>query len=81
MTLAERLRNEGRQQGLQQGIQQGIHEGLVEAIELGLGIKFGTRGMKLMPAIRRIKDAEKLRAVKEAVKIAKNISEVKEVIA
>lgn len=76
MTLAERLRNEGRQQGLQQG----IHEGLVEAIELGLGIKFGTQGMKLMPAIHRIKDAEKLRAIKEAVKIAKNISEVKEVI-
>jgi hypothetical protein len=77
MALAERLRNEGRQQGLQQG----IVEGLLEAIELGLGIKFGPQGMKLMPAIRRIQDAERLRAIKEAVKIAKHISEVKEVIA
>ena len=85
MALAERLRNEGRQQGLQQGIvegiQQGIVEGLLEAIELGLGIKFGPQGMKLMPAIRRIQDAERLHAIKEAVKIAKHISEVKEVIA
>ncbi len=73
MALAERLRNEGRQQG--------IVEGLLGAIELGLGIKFGPQGMKLMPAIRRIQDVERLRAIKEAVKIAKHISQVKEVIA
>ena len=56
------------------------HESLQEGIELGLGIKFGARGLKLMPAIRRIQDAGRLKAIKEAVKIAGNIKQVKEVI-
>ena len=92
MTLAEKLKNEGIQQGIEQGIQQGIQqgileglqqgivEGLQEGIELGLGIKFGARGLKLMPAIRLIQDAGRLKAIKEAVKIAGNIKQVKEVI-
>ncbi len=76
MTTAEKLINEGIQKGIQQGIQQGI----IEAIELGLGIRFGAYGLKLMPAILKITDFGKLRAIKEALKIAGNISEVEAMI-
>jgi hypothetical protein len=55
-------------------------EGLQEGIELALGIKFGAPELKLMPAIRRIQDPERLKAVKEAVKIANNIKDIKKVI-
>jgi hypothetical protein len=69
-----------RNEGIQQGIQQGILEGLLEGIELGIGLKFGAQGINLMPSIRRIKDPERLRAIKEAVKIAKSIEEIRQVI-
>jgi predicted transposase/invertase (TIGR01784 family) len=75
-TLAEKYREEG----IQQGIQQGILEGLLEGIELGIGLKFGAQGLNLMPAIRQIKNPERLKAIKEAVKIAKSIQEISEVI-
>ena len=73
MTLAEKLKNEGKQQG--------IIEGLLQGIELGFGIKFGARGLKLMPAVRRIQDPERLKAVMEVLKIAGDIKIIKAVIA
>jgi hypothetical protein len=83
-TLAEKYIEEGFQKGIQQGIQQGIRqgilEGLLEAIEIGIGLKFGAQGINLMPSIRQIKDLERLRAIKEAVKIAKSIEEIRQVI-
>ena len=80
MTLAEEYIEEGFQKGIQQGIQQGILEGLLEGIELCIGLKFGVQGINLMPAIRQIKDPERLRAIKEAVKIGESIEEIREVI-
>jgi predicted transposase/invertase (TIGR01784 family) len=79
-TLAEKYIEEGFQKGIQQGIQQGILEGLLEGIELGIGLKFGAQGVNLMPAIRQIKDPERLKAIKEAVKVAKSIEEIRQVI-
>jgi hypothetical protein len=83
-TLAEKYIEEGFQkgiqQGMQQGIQQGILEGLLEGIELGIGLKFGAQGVNLMPAIRQIKDPDRLKAIKEAVKVAKTIDDIKELI-
>jgi predicted transposase/invertase (TIGR01784 family) len=85
---AEKLRKEGFeqgiqqgvQQGIQQGIEQGIRDGLTEAIELGLGLKFGDKGISLMPLIRLIHDCERLRAIKNVIKTAKNLSDVKTII-
>lgn len=79
-TLAEKWIQQGIRQGIQQGIQQGVLEGLLEGIELGLELKFGAKGMKLMPAIRKINDPDRLKAVKEGVKIATNISEIEEIM-
>ncbi len=80
MSTAEKIFNEGIQKGIQKGLQQGLQQGIIEAIELGLGIRFGAYGLKLMPAILKITDFGKLRAIKEAIKIAGNISEVEAVI-
>ena len=61
-------------------MQQGLLEGLFEVIELGLELKFGVKGMQLMPIIRKIKDTDRLKAIKVGVKVAKDISELEEMI-
>jgi len=84
MTLAEKIKQEGVQegiqQGIQQGVQQGIRQGLIEAIEMGLQLRFGAEGYRLMPKIYQIEDVHALRAVKDAVRSMKNIDEIKMVI-
>ncbi len=88
MTIAEILRKEGFElgieqgvrQGLQQGIQQGIREGLTEAIELGLSLKFGYEGLGIMPLIQLIQDCERLRKIKNAIKTAETLSELKTIL-
>ena len=68
------------QQGIQQGIQQGKREGILEAIELGLTIKFGTKGLRLLPAIQGLKDARQLETVKEAIKASDELTEIEELL-
>jgi len=84
MTLAEKIKEEGIRQGvekgIQQGIQQGIRQGLIEAIEMGLHLRFGVEGYRIMADIYRIEDINVLRAVKEAVKNVKTLDEIKIVI-
>jgi len=96
MTIAEILRKEGFEQGLQEGIrrgtqqalqqgiqqalQQGIREGLTEAIELGLSLKFGYEGLGIMPLIQLIQDCERLRNIKNAIKTAETLSELKTIL-
>jgi predicted transposase/invertase (TIGR01784 family) len=71
---------QGVQQGVQQGIQQGIRNGLVEAIELGLSLKFGDEGLKIIPLVLHIQDCERLRGIKNAIRTAENLSEVRAII-
>ncbi len=71
---------QGVQQGIQQGVQQGLYQGLLDAIDMGLSLKYGAKGLKLLPEIAKIKDIAKLKAIKEAIKIAKNISEIEVVM-
>ena len=67
------LFEEGWAQGIQQGIQQGLQQGqmssLLNSIELGLELKFGVDGLRILPEIRKIKDADVLRAVQEGLKV------------
>ncbi len=63
-----------------EGIQQGIHQGLLEGIEPALSVKFGARGMKLVPTIRRVRDPDRLEAIMEAIKVSKRLSELEEVV-
>ncbi|MCP4345644.1 MAG: hypothetical protein GY795_08965 [Desulfobacterales bacterium] len=72
MTLAEKLRNEGYQLGHQKG--------LCEGIELGLSIRFGDQSLKLMPYIWQIQDTDRLKTIRDAVKTAEDVSDIKAMI-
>ncbi|MCL6584545.1 MAG: hypothetical protein K6U11_13010 [bacterium] len=71
---------QGIQQGLQQGIQQGIRGGLLDAISFGLELRFGVDGLKLYERIGQIDSVEKLKAIKEAIRIAKDIKEIESLL-
>jgi predicted transposase YdaD len=72
MGLVSVLKEEGRQEGIQQG--------LLEGIEALLEIKFGERGLKLVPDIRKILETERLRRIKEAIKVSREVQDVENVI-
>ena len=76
MTLAEKVRNEGIEQGIQQGIQQGLLEGITALIE----IKFGESGLKLLPELRKITNADRLREIKDAIGVALDVKEMEEML-
>ncbi|MBW7942956.1 MAG: Rpn family recombination-promoting nuclease/putative transposase, partial [Candidatus Kuenenia stuttgartiensis] len=88
MTIAAKLiekgkiagRVEGRAEGAIEGERKGRIEGLKEAIEIGLELKYGVKGLKLLERIRKIVVIEKLEAIKEAVKIAKNMEEIEKLL-
>ena len=64
---------QGMEQGMERGMEQGIQIGLLEGIELGIGLRFGANGLKLMAAVRQIREVDRLKAVKEAVKNARDL--------
>jgi len=71
---------QGIQQGVQQGIQQGVQQSIRETIEFGLSLRFGDEGLAIIPLIRHIQDYERLRAIRDAVKTVKDLSELKDFI-
>ena len=92
MTIATRLiekgkmagreegRVEGEIEGEKKGRIEGKREGLKEAIEIGLELKYGIEGLKLLERIGKIAVIEKLEAIKEAVKISKNVEEIEKLL-
>ncbi|MFN6498109.1 MAG: cytosolic protein [Nostoc sp. DedQUE01] len=54
-------------------------EGLLEAIELGLELKFGTSSLGVMDEISQIEDVEQLRAIKEGIKTATTVDELRQI--
>lgn len=73
-------RREGIQKGIQTGIQQGFHDGLLEAIELGISLRFGEKGLRLMGGIRQIDDIDRLKAIKNAILTVPNVSEFQKIV-
>jgi len=88
MTIAARLiekgkmagRAEGKVEGKVEGRVEGRIEGLKEAIEIGLELKYGVEGLRLLERIGKIVVIEKLEAIKEAVKISKNMEEIEKLL-
>jgi hypothetical protein len=84
MTLAEKLRNEGKLEGLVEGEKRGQKrgqkmgrlEGLREAIELGITLKFPEDINAVMVKVNAIDDLETLGKIKEMIKTAKDSTEV-----
>jgi predicted transposase/invertase (TIGR01784 family) len=72
MTLAERLRKEGEIKGKLEG----KLEGLKDAIELGMTIKFPDKADAVMAEIKKINDIDMLIKIKDAIKTAKDGSEI-----
>jgi hypothetical protein len=75
LTPAEQWIQQGREQGRQEGLQQG----LIDGISLGLELKFGVKGLRLLPEILKIQDVDVLRAIHEGLKTAKNLNQLRRI--
>ena len=80
MTTASKLIEKGRMEGKIEGKIEGRMEGLKEAIALGLELKYGVNGLKLLGQINKIPSVEKLETIKEAVKISNSMEEIGKLI-
>jgi predicted transposase/invertase (TIGR01784 family) len=76
MTLAEKLRMEGEIRGEIKGRSEGKIEGLIQAIELGMSLKFPDKAYAVMSGIQKIKDVNVLEKIKDAIKTARDDSEI-----
>ena len=65
-----------KEEGIREGLQQGLQEGLREAIESLLKVKFGVEGTRLMERLKDDTPVERLRALKNAVEVAKSLEEI-----
>jgi len=74
-TIAQQLIDEGFQKGIQQGIRQGV----LDAIELGLELKFGEKGLRELPEIRKIENIDMLHAIRQAIKKVRTIDELRRI--
>ena len=72
MGLVQVLREEGKREGKR--------EGLLEAIDLGISLRYGERGLSLMDRIAEIKDNDRLIAIKEAIKTTDDLEAFKRLI-
>ena len=61
---------------IERGKTEGKIEGLLEAIEVQLESKFDAAGLALMPAIRAIGDAQRLKELLKAIKAAASVEDV-----
>ncbi len=69
---------EGLTRGREEGREQGYREGVLEAIALGLELKFGVEGLKLMPEIEAITDLGILRILEKAIRTAQSPEELRQ---
>ena len=73
MGLSQMLREEGWREGQRSG----QREGLIEGIELALSLKFGDESRNLAERIAQIRDIQKLKAVKDAIRAASDAEDFK----
>ena len=72
MTLAEKLRQEGKAEGKIEGKQ----EGLRDAIELGMTLKFPGHMDEVMEQVANLSDLEALKKIKDAIKTVTDASQI-----
>ncbi|NOZ06534.1 MAG: hypothetical protein GXP41_09330 [Chloroflexi bacterium] len=64
---------------MQQGLQQGLQRGLLSGIEVALDIRFGRKGLDLLPEICKIEDLDVLRAIHQGVKTVSTLEELRSI--
>ena len=57
----------------------GMKKGLLKGIELGLEVKFGAEGLKLLPEIRALGDLKVIEEVLQAIKTATTPEQVRQI--
>jgi len=68
-----------REEGMEQGLEQGLEQGILEGIKLMLDFKFGDSGLRLLPEISEIKNAELLRKILAGLKTANSPEELRKI--
>lgn len=63
------------------GLQQGRREGLLHGIELGLQLRFGVEGLRLLPEICKIKDVYVLHAILAGLRVVDEPAELRRIYA
>jgi predicted transposase YdaD len=76
MTLAEKLRQEGKAEGKIEGKIEGKQEGLRDAIELGMTLKFPGHMDEVMEQVANLSDLEALKKIKDAIKTVTDASQI-----
>ena len=64
----------------EEGVQQGELRGLQQGIEVALELKFGEAGSELLPLVQGEQRVEVLRAVQRAIRTARTLAEVRELL-
>ncbi|MBW4606164.1 MAG: Rpn family recombination-promoting nuclease/putative transposase [Hassallia sp. WJT32-NPBG1] len=76
----QQILREGEARGRQEGRQEGQREEMLSGIELGLEIKFGTKGLQLMPEISQISDLNRLKAIQRGILTSNTLEEFRQLI-
>lgn len=71
--------SQGIEKGIEKGISQGMIKGLLVGIRLGLKLKFGDEGLKLLPEISEINDAELLNAIHAEIETANTLDDLRRI--
>ncbi|MBM4460290.1 MAG: hypothetical protein FJ011_21420 [Chloroflexi bacterium] len=80
VTSVERIGiRKGLEQGIQQGMEQGHRQGLLDGIMLGLELRWGADGLRLLPEIGPIADVHMLRAIHEGLKRVSTPEELRQI--
>ena len=61
------------------GIKKGMQQGLLAGIELGLELKFGSEGLRILPEVSRVEDVDVLRALHEGLKRVNTLDELRRI--
>jgi hypothetical protein len=70
----------GLQEGELRGLQEGELRGLRQGIEVALELKFGAAGLELLPLVQSEERVDVLRAVQRAIRTARSLAEVRELL-
>ncbi|MEH2216948.1 MAG: hypothetical protein V7K72_07370 [Nostoc sp.] len=76
----QEILREGETRGEARGKASGELRGILSGIEINLELKFGDRGLQLMPEINHIQDLERLKTILQNIVTANTIEELQQIL-